>query len=80
MALYELLSPTTCLRSSSSSSSSKGIVQELTMLADLRLALELLPELPELLELTELTVDMVEIGLMVLVRPDKELSPESELE
>ena len=59
----------------SSASSSKGMVQELTIEADLRLALD--EEDPEE---TEDTVDMVEMGDMVDVRPDKELSPESEFE
>lgn len=59
----------------SSSSSSKGMVQELTMEADRRLALLELPE--EDADDTEETVDMVEIGDMVEVRPLRELSPES---
>ena len=58
---------------SSSSSSSKGIVHELTIDADLRLAREELPD--ELAELTEETVDIVEIGDMVDVRPLNELKP-----
>ena len=58
---------------SSSSSSSNGIVHELTMEADLKLALEELPD--ELAELTDETVDMVEMGDMVEVLPLKELSP-----
>ena len=58
---------------SSSSSSSNGIVHELTMEADLKLALEELPD--ELAELTDETVDMVEIGDMVEVLPLKELRP-----
>jgi len=58
---------------SSSSSSSNGIVHELTMDADLKLARDELPD--ELAELTEETVDMVEIGDMVEVLPLKELNP-----
>ena len=58
---------------SSSSSSSNGMVHELTMDADLKLARDELPD--ELAELTEETVDMVEIGDMVEVLPLKELNP-----
>ena len=61
------------LAAASSSSSSSGMVHELTMEADLRLALLELPELE--LELTEETVLMVEIGDMVDVRPLRELRP-----
>ncbi len=57
----------------SSSSSSSGMVQELTMEADLRLARLELPELD--VELTEDTVLIVEIGDMVEVRPLRELRP-----
>lgn len=53
------------------------MVQELTMEADRRLALLELPEEEELAEDTDETVDMVEMGLMVEVRPLSELSPES---
>jgi hypothetical protein len=56
--------------SSSSSSSSSGMVQELTMDADLRLArLELDPQEDEL------AFDMVEMGDMVEARPLMELRP-----
>ena len=58
---------------SSSSSSSNGMVQELTIDADLKLAREELPD--ELAELTEETVDIVDMGDMVEVRPLKELKP-----
>ena len=58
---------------SSSSSSSNGIVQELTIDADLKLAREELPD--ELAELTEETVDIVDMGDMVEVRPLRELKP-----
>ena len=58
---------------SSSSSSSNGMVHELTMDADLKLARDELPD--ELAELTDETVDMVEIGDMVEVLPLKELNP-----
>jgi len=58
---------------SSSSSSSNGIVHELTIDADRKLAREELPD--ELAELTDETVDIVEIGDMVEVRPLKELKP-----
>ena len=58
---------------SSSSSSSKGMVHELTMDADLKLARDELPD--ELAELTEETVDMVEMGDMVEVLPLNELKP-----
>ena len=58
---------------SSSSSSSNGMVQELTIDADLKLAREELPD--ELAELTEETVDIVDMGDMVEVRPLNELKP-----
>ena len=58
---------------SSSSSSSNGMVQELTMDADLKLAREELPD--ELAELTEETVDIVDMGDIVEVRPLRELKP-----
>ena len=58
-----------------SSSSSKGIVHELTMEADLRLALLPPDDEDEEEEEAEETVDMVEIGDMVEVRPLRELNP-----
>ena len=58
---------------SSSSSSSKGMVHEETMEADLKLARLELPELEA--EETEETVDMVEMGLMVEALPLMELKP-----
>ena len=58
---------------SSSSSSSKGMVQEDTIEADRKLARLELPELEA--EDTEETVDMVEMGDMVEVRPLRELRP-----
>ena len=64
-----------CSDAASSQASSSGMVHELTIEADRRLALE--DDDPED---TDETVDMVEIGDMVEVRPDRELRPESELE
>ena len=58
---------------SSSSSSSKGIVQEDTIEADRKLARLELPELEA--EETDDTVDIVEIGDMVEVLPLRELRP-----
>ncbi len=61
------------VNSSFSSSSSRGMVQEDTMEADLKEALLELPELEA--EDTEDTVDMVEMGDMVEARPLRELRP-----